>query len=67
MSRLVYWGIGLISVGAMGLIVAIALEIATNEPAYALLMKAASVVFGVGGPLLGWGIARSTRNKGGKP
>ena len=66
MSRLVYWGIGLISVGAMGLIVAIALEIATNEPAYALLMKAASVVFGVGGPLSGWGIARSTRRREGK-
>jgi len=67
MSRLIYWGIGLISAGVTGLIVGIALEIALQEPAYALLMKAASVVFGVGGPLLGWGIARSTRNKGGKP
>ncbi len=47
--------------GAVGLIVAVCLEIATAEPVYMIVMKVAAGFFGVGGPVLGWGIARASR------
>ena len=56
--KLLYAGISLISIAAVGLIFAVVMEIATGEPVYMLVMKVAAGFFGVGGPILGWGIAR---------
>ncbi|MBA7620073.1 hypothetical protein ES703_27416 [subsurface metagenome] len=56
-------GISLISIAAVGLIFAVAMEIATGEPVYYLVMKVAAGFFGVGGPILGWGIASRASKK----
>jgi len=56
--KLLYAGISLISIAAVGLTFAIVMEIQTAEPVYLLVMKVAAGFFGVGGPILGWGIAR---------
>lgn len=56
--KMLYVGISLISIAAVGLIFAVVMEINTGEPVYMLVMKAAAGFFGVGGPILGWGIAR---------
>lgn len=53
MSRLLHAGVGLMATGAVGIIIAIALEIATGEPVYFLLMKITAGLFGVGGCLMG--------------
>jgi len=62
--KLLYSGISLISIAAVGLIFAIVMEIQTAEPVYLLVMKVAAGFFGVGGPILGWGIARRSSGKG---
>ncbi|MBA7714306.1 hypothetical protein ES703_123324 [subsurface metagenome] len=59
--KLLYSGIVLMSAGAVGIIFAVALEIATCEPVYMVVMKIAAGLFGLGGPLFGWGIARRAR------
>ena len=51
-------GIALISAGTVGILLAIVMEIQTGEPVYFLIMKAAAILFGVGGPLVGLAIAR---------
>ena len=61
--KLLYAGISLISIAAVGLIFAAVMEISTGEPVYYLVMKVAAGFFGVGGPVLGWGIARRSSRK----
>ena len=61
--KILYTGISLISIAAVGLIIALVMEITTGEPAYYLVMKVAAGFFGVGGPILGWGIARRNRRR----
>lgn len=56
--KILYTGISLISVAAAGLIIAVAMEISTGEPVYYLIMKVAAGFFGVGGPVLGWGLMK---------
>jgi len=56
-------GIVLMSAGAVGIIFAVAMEIATNEPIYYLVMKVTAGLFGVGGPLFGLAIAKRGREK----
>jgi len=62
-SKLINAGIALLGVGAVGIILAIVMEIQTAEPVYFILMKVTAALFGVGGPLLGIGIARKARGK----
>ncbi|MBA7628108.1 hypothetical protein ES703_35578 [subsurface metagenome] len=62
--KILYAGISLISIAAVGLVFAVAMEIATHEPVYMVVMKVAAGFFGVGGPLLGWGISRRSSRKG---
>jgi len=61
--KILYAGISLISIAAVGLIFAVVMEISTGEPAYMLVMKVAAGFFGVGGPILGWGIARRSSKR----
>ncbi|GAH83817.1 unnamed protein product [marine sediment metagenome] len=61
--KLLYSSIGLLSAGVVGLIIAIVMEIQTDEPVYYLMMKVAAGFFGVGGPLLGLDIARRSSRK----
>ncbi|MBA7688262.1 hypothetical protein ES703_96741 [subsurface metagenome] len=61
--KLLYSGISLISIAAVALTVAIVMEIVTGEPVYYLVMKVAAGFFGIGGPILGWGIARRGRRR----
>jgi len=67
-SKLFYSGIVLMAAGAVGIIFAVAMEIVTNEPVYLVLMKITAGLFGVGGPLLGFSIAKKKggRKRGGK-
>ena len=62
--KLLYAGISLISIAAVGLTFAVVMEIMTQEPVYYSVMKVAAGFFGVGGPILGWGIARRSPRKG---
>ena len=59
--KLIYSSISIMSVGAVAITLAIVMEIQTGEPVYFLVMKIAAGLFGIGGPLLGWGIARSKK------
>lgn len=59
--KLTYSGIGLLAAGTVGIIIAVVLEILTNEPVYLIMMKVAALLFGVGGGLMG--IASLTRRK----
>ena len=61
MNKLLVTGVAIMATGVVGLIFAVAMEIATEEPVYYLVMKLTAGLFGVGGPLLGWGIARRGR------
>ena len=61
--KIIYSGISLISIAAASLIVAIVMETVTGEPAYYLVMKVAAGLFGVGGPIFGWGLARRSRKR----
>ena len=60
-SKMIHTGIGLLAAGAVGIIFAVAMEIATGEPVYYLVMKVTALLFGVGGGLIG--IASLTRRK----
>ena len=61
MNKLQVTGIAILAAGTVGLIFAVTMEIVTNEPVFMVVMKIAAGFFGVGGPLLGWGIARRAR------
>lgn len=61
--KVAYLGISLISMAAVGLIFAIVMEISTGEPVFYLVMKVAAGCFGIGGPVLGWGIARAGKRR----
>lgn len=60
-SKMIHTGIGLLAAGAVGIIFAVVMEIATGEPVYYLVMKVTALFFGVGGALLG--LASLTRRK----
>ena len=53
MNKLIYLGIVTISVGAVGTLLAVIMELNTGEPAWMLVMKITAGLFGVGGGLLG--------------
>jgi len=53
-TNLIHTGVALLAVGAVGIIIAIVMEIQTGEPVYLLLMKATALLFGVGGSLIGF-------------
>ena len=53
MSKMVYPGIALSAIGAVGIIIAIVFEVITAEPIYLIMMKATAGCFGVGGLLIG--------------
>lgn len=65
-TKLLHTGIGLMAAGVMGIIFAIVMEIATDEPVYWLVMKLTAGLFGIGGPLFGLAIARSKARRGKK-
>ena len=52
-SKMIHTGIGLLAAGAVGIILAIVMEIITAEPLYYLVMKVTALFFGVGGALIG--------------
>jgi hypothetical protein len=62
-NKLLTAAIALMSVGTVGLIISICLEIMTGEPFYFLLIKASAILFGVGGPVLGIAFARQGRRR----
>lgn len=62
-TKLINVGIGLLAAGAVGIIFAVVMELATAEPVYFVVMKATAGLFGVGGPLIGIGITRSRGKK----
>lgn len=51
-------GIGLVLTGVVGVLVAIVMEIQTGEHIYWLIMKGSTILFGLGGPLLGIALAK---------
>ncbi len=63
MSKLLITSIAIMSAGAVGIIFAVGMEIATNEPVYMLGMKTTAGLFGVGGPVFGGAIARRGRRR----
>ncbi len=63
MNKLLYLGIVIISIGAVGTLLAVILEIQTGEPVYYLVMKVTAGLFGIGGPLIGIAIVKRRRNK----
>lgn len=63
MNKLLVLGTALMSAGTVGLIFAVVMEIQTGEPVYYLVMKITAGLFGVGGPLFGWAIARRARRR----
>lgn len=52
-QKILYSGISLISVATVGIIFAVAMELATDEPIYFLIMKATAGLLGIGGCLMG--------------
>jgi len=58
---MIHTGVGLLAVGAVGIIIAIVMEIVTGEPVYYTVMKATALCFGVGGALIG--ISSITRRR----
>ncbi|GAI69511.1 unnamed protein product [marine sediment metagenome] len=63
MNKLLYAGIVILSLGAVGTLLAVILEIQTGEPVYWLLMKITAGLFGVGGPVIGIAVAKRRMNK----
>ncbi|GAI66612.1 unnamed protein product [marine sediment metagenome] len=53
--KLIYSGIAIITLGAVGTIFAVIMELNTGDPAWMLVMKITAGLFGVGGGLLGLG------------
>jgi hypothetical protein len=51
------------TLGAVGTLLAVILEIQTGAPVYMLVMKVTAGLFGVGGPLIGIAIVKRRRNK----
>ncbi len=66
MNKLLYTGIVIMSLGAVGTLLAVILEIGTGEPIYYLVMKITAALFGVGGPIVGVAIAHRRKKQGGK-
>ena len=58
MNKLLIPGIVLMSAGTVGILFAVAMEIATQEPVYMLVMKITAGLLGIGGPLVGLAVAR---------
>ena len=58
MNKLIYSGITIITLGAVGTLLAVIMEINTGEPVYWLVMKITAGLFGVGGPVIGIAIAK---------
>jgi len=48
-SKITHAGIALLSVGAVGIIFAVVMELIMNEPIYFIVMKVTALLFGVGG------------------
>lgn len=61
--KFLYPGIALMTAGAVGIIFAVVMEIATGEPVYFLIMKVTAALFGVGGPLFGIAISKRAKKK----
>ena len=59
--RMMITGIAMTSAAAVGIIFAVVMEIIMQEPVYLLVMKIASGLFGLAGPILGIAIARRKR------
>ena len=59
--KLLYTGITVMTLGAVGVLLAVVFEINTGEPIYLIMMKVAAGLFGVGGPLVGIAVARRRR------
>lgn len=53
MNKLIYAGVAVITMGAVGTVFAVVMEITTNEPVWMLVAKITAGLFGVGGGLLG--------------
>jgi len=62
-SILPIFSVTILTMATIALIIALTLEIYTHEPVYMLIMKISAGLFGVGGPLLGWAIARKAKRK----
>ncbi|GAI90863.1 unnamed protein product [marine sediment metagenome] len=60
--KLIYSGVAVITMGAVGIVFALVMEIITGEPVWELAVKIAAGCFGVGGGLLG--LAAITRRRG---
>jgi len=58
MKMLLYAGIVIMSLGAVGTLLTVGLEIGTGEPVYYLVMKITAGLFGIGGPIVGISVAR---------
>jgi len=61
--KLIYSGIAIITMGAVGTIFAIVMEIQTGEPVYWIMMKITAGLFGVGGPLVGIAVVRRRKRE----
>ncbi len=61
--KLLYLGIVILSLGAVGTLFAVILEINTGEPIYFTVMKITAAMFGVGGPLIGIAIAKRRKER----
>ena len=61
MNKLLITGIALMSAGVVGILFAVVMEMQTGEAVYWLVMKITAGLFGVGGPLFGWALARRSR------
>ncbi len=57
-TKLVTFSIAILTIAAVGLVTSVVLEVYAHEPVYLLIMKVCAGLFGVGGPLLGWAIAK---------
>lgn len=62
-NKIMYSAISILSMAVICFIVAITLEILTNEPFYMLVIKGAAGLSCIGGPLLGWSIVRLGKKK----
>ena len=63
MNKLLYTGIVIMSLGAVGTLLAVILEIQTGAAVYMLIMKVTAGMFGIGGPLVGIAVAKRRKNK----
>jgi len=63
MNKLLYVGMSFLIMGAVGIIVATAMEIYTQEPVFNIMVKVTAGLFGVGGPIVGLAVAWRERKK----